>query len=297
MNAKSTATLAEHLRAEAAHDAAAAAACYHDDGWYQHEAFNLRFDGRDGVELQYGLSYEAFPDLAFEIDEQVSGENVIVQRGRFRGTFAGSLFGLEPTGRLVDVPMAAFYEFREGLILSERIVMDLAVFADQTGLDFAELQRALDIETSASRAWDAVKRYAAAKSRADVDAALAECTDDFELCTVPFGITSFGLDESRAGLGLWFTAFPDYNVTVDGHLASHRTVTCWGTIRATMRGNLGPFAGTGLGYELAFSCIFDIRDGRIQREEFHFDLAKMASQLGMDPTATAQVLGIAVAAT
>ena len=43
MNSKSIAMLAEHLRAEAAHDAAAAAACYHDDGWYQHEAFNLRF--------------------------------------------------------------------------------------------------------------------------------------------------------------------------------------------------------------------------------------------------------------
>lgn len=296
MNRDEKVTLERHLRAEANHDADAAAACYCADGWYEHEAFNLRFEGRDSVQGQYALSYEAFPDLAFTVEEEIEDTRSIVQRGRFQGTFTGALLGLEPTGRAIDVPMSAFYTFRDGLILSERISMDIAVFAEHAGIELADLQDAVGFDTAAARAWGAVTRYADAKSRADVDAALAECTDDFELYTVAFGITSHGIVDSRAGLDLWFTAFPDYDVTVDGHVASGRTVTCWGTIRATMRGDLGPLSATGQSYCLPFACIFDLHDGRIRREEFHFDLAHMATQLGMDLTETLTLLGISTPA-
>lgn len=294
MDDDSKATLERHLMAEENHDAAAAAACYGRDGWYEHEALGLRFDGPASVEAQYALSYAAFPDLAFAVEDEIEGPDSFVQRGRFRGTFSGALLGVEPTGRFVDIPMSSFYVFRDGLIRSERISLDLASFAEHTGVELTDWQDAAGMDTAAVRAWKAVTRYADAKSRADVTAALAECTTDFELCTVPFGITSQGIADSRAGLDLWFTAFPDYHVTVAGHLASGRTVTCWGTIRATMSGDLGPLRLTGRSYSLPFSCIFAIEEGQIRREDFHFDLAQMATQLGLDIHATQLLLGLTV---
>ena len=51
---------------------------------------------------------------------------------------------------------------------------------------------------------DVVRRYAAAKSRQDVEGALAVCTDDFILDTVGFGIRGVGRDVVALQLGTFF---------------------------------------------------------------------------------------------
>ncbi len=130
---------------------------------------------------------------------------------------------------------------------------------------------------------DAVRRYAAAKSRQDVAGALAVCTDDFVLDTVGFGIRGVGRETVAAQLGIFFTTFPDYAVTIDGEAVSDDTtaVTCWGTWRATMRGALGTFAATNAACAVPFVCVCEIRDGRLAAERFFFDVAALCEQLNL----------------
>ena len=284
------ATMALHLEAEADHDAETAASFYVKDGWYEHAAFGLRFDGRDAVEMQYALSYATMPDLTFAIEDEFVAGDVVAQFGTFTATVTGPLLGLNPTNRSVSVPMSARYRFRDGLIESEQVSFDLAVFAEQSGYDVVELQQAAGIESATARAATAVRTYAEAKSRADIDAALAVCTEGFELHTAAFRMTSEGQAASRGGLELWFKAFPDYRVDLGGLIASSANVSCWGTIHATMTGDLGPATATNRRYELPFSCVFKIEGGLIAREDFHFDLCRMASQLDLDLALLAAIL-------
>lgn len=128
---------------------------------------------------------------------------------------------------------------------------------------------------------EAVARYAAAKSRQDVEAALAYCHADFVLDTIPFGIRGHGKEECAGQLGLFFATFPDYAVSIDGQAESPGAVTVWGTVRATMRGPFGRFAPTGRAFALPFACVFPLRDGLLAGERFFFDLNMMCEQLGL----------------
>ena len=143
-------TLKRHLSAEAGHDAGAAAACYAEDGWYEHVALGLRFEGRDAVEAQYASSYATFPDLAFEIEGEVLSGDIAVHWGRIRGTATGEFLGQMPTDRSVDDAMTAIYEIRNGVISSERVFLDLATMAAQAGWHLDEIRTALGLDTTST---------------------------------------------------------------------------------------------------------------------------------------------------
>ncbi len=130
-------------------------------------------------------------------------------------------------------------------------------------------------------AQELVARYAAAKSRRDVAAALGVCHDDFVLDTVPFGIRAAGKPEVARQLEIFFATFPDYHVTLEGEAATGDAVAVWGTVRATMRGPFGSFAATGRAFALPFACVFPLRDGLLAGERFFFDLNMMCEQLGL----------------
>lgn len=73
-----------------------------------------------------------------------------------------------------------------------------------------------------------VVRYAEAKSRADVGAALALCHEDFEVSTVSFGVGARGRTAGALYFQAFFRAFPDYRVSLDGLAYGDDTVACWG---------------------------------------------------------------------
>ena len=132
-----------------------------------------------------------------------------------------------------------------------------------------------------------VQEYANAKSRADVDAALAVCTEGFVLETVPFQLTAVGKQEARMALGAFFSAFPDYEVTLEGLIEGDGEVAAWGVVRATMWGDLLSQKATGRGFELPMTCIFKLAGDRLAGESFFFDLNQMCEQLGLETAAVA----------
>ncbi len=128
-----------------------------------------------------------------------------------------------------------------------------------------------------------VSDYAAAKSRQDTQAALALCTDDVVLDTVPFGLRGIGRADVASQLDLFFATFPDYRVAIAGQAVAEdgAAVTCWGTWRATMRGPLGTFAATERACGLPFVCVFELAGARLAAERFFFDLGTLCAQLGL----------------
>jgi len=134
--------------------------------------------------------------------------------------------------------------------------------------------------------------YARAKSAQNVDAALAVCDDTFVLDTPPFGTRSQGKAETAAQLHLFFAAFPDYGVTLDGTLANGDTVACWGTATMTLRGPVLDIAPTGRTARVPFVSIFTGHSGGLTSERFLFDLASLCVQLGVSTDRMAATLAV-----
>lgn len=132
-----------------------------------------------------------------------------------------------------------------------------------------------------------VDGYARAKSRADVDGALAFCHDDFVLETVSFGVASHGKAETALHLHTFFHSFPDYDVTLEELTFGDASVGCWGSARMTMRGDVLDVRATGRTVELPVFCAFRFQDGLLASERFFFDLVTLTEGIGV-PLATMQ---------
>ena len=120
-----------------------------------------------------------------------------------------------------------------------------------------------------------VERYAGAKSRADVDGALAYCHESFTLEAVSLGVRSRNRAETAAHLRVFFAAFPDYAVTLEDLTFGRAAAGCWGSARMTMHGAFAGIAPTGASATLPVFCAFTFADGLLASERFFFDLATL----------------------
>ena len=135
--------------------------------------------------------------------------------------------------------------------------------------------------TAAEPIHDLVSRYAEAKSRQDTEAALRLCTDDFLLHTEAIHNTTVGKCNVGRLLDAFFGIFPDYHVTLDNSIINGYGDSCWGTLRITMHGRIGPWPPTHRTANLPFVCVVTTRDGLLASEHFFFDRYAMSEALGL----------------
>jgi steroid delta-isomerase-like uncharacterized protein len=126
-----------------------------------------------------------------------------------------------------------------------------------------------------------VRAYAEAKSRQDAAGALALCTPEFGIETIPFGTASRDRDETARQLALFFSAFPDYRAETEGQADSGASVAWWGKVTLSFRGAFLGVAPTGRTASLPAFSVFDFRDGLLARERFFFDLAMLCDAIGV----------------
>lgn len=133
---------------------------------------------------------------------------------------------------------------------------------------------------------EAALAYGREKSRQDIDAALAWCTDDFVLETVAFDRTARGAAAAATDLAIFFELLPDYAFHPEGHARGDGFVVLWGRATATWTGRLPRAARLPRwmrmpprAIDLPAVAVFDVRDGRLGRERFHFDLGTMSAQM------------------
>jgi ketosteroid isomerase-like protein len=136
----------------------------------------------------------------------------------------------------------------------------------------------------------AARAYAEAKSRGDVDGALACCTEDFLLETFPFGTRSRGQAETRWDLERFYELFPDYAFVTQSAATSDdaNTVVLTGYARMHTSGRLPAAFGLGTRWSLPRRAIevpavvvLEGRNGKLAREGFYFDMHDFCVQLGV----------------
>ena len=117
--------LREHVDAENAHDRARVLATYAEHGaeFVDVPSGNVFRDG-DAIIANYTHLWDGLPGLVRRIDRWTFGENACVIELTLSGKHEGVYRGLAPTGRAVELKIAAHFEFDE----SGRIVRETAYY-------------------------------------------------------------------------------------------------------------------------------------------------------------------------
>jgi steroid delta-isomerase-like uncharacterized protein len=101
---------------------------------YQIMATGAEHRGRQAVAAFYAGLFESMPDVTFNLHEVFIGENGVVEESVLAGTHTGSLFGLPPTGRPLQLPLTIVFPMHAGEILGERMYFDMDSLQRQLGL-------------------------------------------------------------------------------------------------------------------------------------------------------------------
>jgi predicted ester cyclase len=96
------------------------------------------FEGLDAIEQFHkalGFSDEgSFTNIEFDIFKYHQSDDAIVIEFSLRGTHTGDFKGISPTGKLIDVPVAAIYSYdTNGTLVQENIYFDEAKILRQIG--------------------------------------------------------------------------------------------------------------------------------------------------------------------
>jgi predicted ester cyclase len=76
----------------------------------------------------------AFPDLHYDIEDEVIAEDAVAVRTTMSGTHRGSFFGLPPTGRSFRVAQMTIERFAGGKIVAHHRITDIAALLKQLGV-------------------------------------------------------------------------------------------------------------------------------------------------------------------
>ena len=91
--------------------------------------------GREAIGAMLDMLYQtAFSEARAENRNLVADDKSVVLEFTFHGINTGSLMGMPPTGKRVEVPMCAVYDVEEGVIRRARLYYDSATMAKQLGL-------------------------------------------------------------------------------------------------------------------------------------------------------------------
>jgi steroid delta-isomerase-like uncharacterized protein len=121
----------QHAEAENRHDVEATIATFHRP---RYEVNGQPCDGEAAVrELLQGLM-DGFPDLHAEIGKMRHADDAVFGETLITGTHDGEWAGIPPTGRRVEVPVAAIFEFDGDRLLCEKVYMDFAAVLTQIGV-------------------------------------------------------------------------------------------------------------------------------------------------------------------
>ena len=125
------AVVLEHIAAENGHDVEATIATFHRP---RYEVNGEPSDGEAAVrELLQGLM-GGFPDFHVETQKLHHADDAVIGEARITGTHNGTFADIPPTGKRIDVPMAAIFEFEEDRLLRETVYWDIATILRQIGI-------------------------------------------------------------------------------------------------------------------------------------------------------------------
>jgi carboxymethylenebutenolidase len=109
------------------------------DPIYKIMATSATFKGKEQVAQFYTGLFEGAPDANFELINVFVSEEGVVEESILRGTQRGALFGIQPTGREIALPMTIVFPMLNGQIMGERLYFDLATLARELGVPLEQI--------------------------------------------------------------------------------------------------------------------------------------------------------------
>jgi steroid delta-isomerase-like uncharacterized protein len=103
------------------------------EAFVEHVPFPGQGPGREGLRDVLQMFLAAFPDMKWDVHEQIAEGDYVVTHFSWSGTHAGSFLGIPATGRLVRVWGIVIDTVRAGKFAESRIIMDSIGLFKQLG--------------------------------------------------------------------------------------------------------------------------------------------------------------------
>jgi predicted ester cyclase len=98
----------------------------------------MSFRGKDAIAGFLRGWYQGFPDCRTESTNVIEAGDTIVEEGVFTGTHTGvfptPMGDIPPTGKRVEGNYVDVFEFRDGKLVSDRLIFDRMQLMEQLGL-------------------------------------------------------------------------------------------------------------------------------------------------------------------
>jgi steroid delta-isomerase-like uncharacterized protein len=91
-------------------------------------------NGRDAIESSYAKLFRVFPDWTMAFGEPCIGDGRAMVICKVKGTQQGEFMGLPGTGRKLEFDCVLSFDFKDGLIASERRIYDFTGLLIQLGV-------------------------------------------------------------------------------------------------------------------------------------------------------------------
>jgi steroid delta-isomerase-like uncharacterized protein len=121
----------EHIAAENRHDVEATIATFDRP---RYEVNGEPSEGEAAVRELLQSLMDGFPDFHAEVDKLHHSDEAVFGEARITGTHNGTFAGIPATGKPIDVPMAAIFEFDGDRLLCEKVYWDIATILQQIGI-------------------------------------------------------------------------------------------------------------------------------------------------------------------
>lgn len=121
----------EHVEAENRQDVAATIATF------DRPRYEVNGETSDGERAVHDLLHDlltAFPDFHADEGRVHHADDAVIAEARVTGTHDGPFAGIPPTGRKVDYPLVAIFEFGEDRLVCEKVHFDTATILRQIGV-------------------------------------------------------------------------------------------------------------------------------------------------------------------
>ncbi len=117
------------------HNPEAAAALYDEDVTNVQLPWGKSVKGREAMRATYVKVFQAFPDIAIEVENLLAEGSWVAIEWRFSGTMRGEFAGHPPTNRSFNMGGCEVFQVVDGRIRLQHGYWDKATMFDQLGLN------------------------------------------------------------------------------------------------------------------------------------------------------------------
>lgn len=141
-----TETFLTYAQAKNDGDLDTAMSMWHPDAVLRVPAADLVLQGRDQARAFFALFIDALDGYHGEVVSLGVDTETVIADWILHGTLTGPLFGIEPTGAELDLPVLSIADIRDGVFMAETVRFDLAGLARQADLPVQQLIDLLDLQ-------------------------------------------------------------------------------------------------------------------------------------------------------